>query len=413
MVARAIRDVALHGTRPFGVLARTLTLPPAAYIAAIVVLHAVLVATTVAAVGTLLTANLHYAVVTATGLALVLSYLLCAVALVRTRRHRLAETSTSIALTALAIGFCLSTLEAVFAAVPRSHGVGYTLAARLWFKTYWKPINSLGYRDREHDLATLGDKRTIVIVGDSFVAGHGLTSIDHRFSEVLQERLASGHVVMNIGVNGIDTREEYRRLRALPIEPDIVVLSYFGNDIVEAAEAAGRSMPRIASLTSEMPVVPRVLLERSYLLNYMFWLFPHADMAQYFGHIESSYHDPRSLEIHRADLLRFVAHCRARDIAMVVVLFPYLQDLEGSLVYTDFIEGIFTSEGVPVLRVSDLVRSMPPDQRVVNSNDVHASRSVHRMIGDALFERLKDDAIGRVSVQTAIDDATEHDSPKR
>ena len=42
-------------------------------------------------------------------------------------------------------------LETVFMFIPRSHSADFTLASRLWYARYWKPVNTLGFRDREPD----------------------------------------------------------------------------------------------------------------------------------------------------------------------------------------------------------------------------------------------------------------------
>ena len=47
---------------------------------------------------------------------------------------------------------------------------------------YWKPINSYGYRDIEH--VNLKEKKLPFVVGDSFVAGHGIKNYKDLFSNV-------------------------------------------------------------------------------------------------------------------------------------------------------------------------------------------------------------------------------------
>jgi hypothetical protein len=60
---------------------------------------------------------------------------------------------------------------------------GFTLASRRWEERYWRPINSFGYRDVEHNLTELGNKKVLFVVGDSFVAGHGISQTENRFFE--------------------------------------------------------------------------------------------------------------------------------------------------------------------------------------------------------------------------------------
>ena len=45
---------------------------------------------------------------------------------------------------------------------------------------------------------------------------------DKRMSNLLQERIGPACRVYNLGWNGADTREEYHRLLAHPLKPDVV-----------------------------------------------------------------------------------------------------------------------------------------------------------------------------------------------
>ncbi|MGH7822021.1 MAG: hypothetical protein ACREQ9_19845, partial [Candidatus Binatia bacterium] len=73
-----------------------------------------------------------------------------------------------------ALGCAFLAAEIVFSFVPRSNGNANALAMRKWMAEYWKPINRLGFRDADVAVADLEHKRKILVVGDSFVAGHGV-----------------------------------------------------------------------------------------------------------------------------------------------------------------------------------------------------------------------------------------------
>src|SRR6185436_234575 len=82
------------------------------------------------------------------------------------------------------VALVLLAVEGVFSMVERSHAVGYTLAARLWFARHWStPNNSLGYRDVEHPD---DGRKKLFVLGDSFVAGVGIADARERFSDLLQ-----------------------------------------------------------------------------------------------------------------------------------------------------------------------------------------------------------------------------------
>ena len=73
--------------------------------------------------------------------------------------------------------------------VPKSYGKGdpANLSERLWFAKYWK-ANQLGYRDLELADKNFEGKYKIVILGDSYVAGHGIKNPEDRFSNILSCR---------------------------------------------------------------------------------------------------------------------------------------------------------------------------------------------------------------------------------
>jgi GDSL-like Lipase/Acylhydrolase family len=83
--------------------------------------------------------------------------------------------------------------------------------------------NSLGLRDVE--LSASGKPR-VLFVGDSFVWGNDVEA-DERFTDLLRKRLP-GHDIVNAGVSGYGTDQEYLWLQRLwdRIKPQVVVLMF-------------------------------------------------------------------------------------------------------------------------------------------------------------------------------------------
>lgn len=96
--------------------------------------------------------------------------------------------------------------------------------------------NSMGMRDREYDL-TRKDYRRVLLLGDSFTFGLGQNAED-LFDEKL-ERLLNGsgkkYFVLNAGVAGWGTLQEvtYARDHFEIFKPDIIIITFFGNDPVD------------------------------------------------------------------------------------------------------------------------------------------------------------------------------------
>lgn len=98
-------------------------------------------------------------------------------------------------------------------------------------------INSLGMRDKEYAVEKPPGVTRIAILGDSFTFGNGVPE-EATFAKVLEASLNASrdgttYEVMNFGVKGYDTVQELATLRevALPLEPDLIVVAYYLNDV--------------------------------------------------------------------------------------------------------------------------------------------------------------------------------------
>jgi hypothetical protein len=100
----------------------------------------------------------------------------------------------------------------------------------------WFQINSRGLRaDVDHPYEKPEGTKRIVTLGDSFTIGYEVEE-EQCFSRVMERELrALGHdvEVLNAGVSGFSTAEEclYLERELLKYEPDVVVVSFYTNDI--------------------------------------------------------------------------------------------------------------------------------------------------------------------------------------
>jgi lysophospholipase L1-like esterase len=257
-------------------------------------------------------------------------------------------------------------LESVFMFVPRSHGVGYTLGSELWFSKYWKPINSLGYRDNEPEP---GKDSLILFVGDSFTEGHGLKNVNDRFSDIVREELKKGAIrfsIANIGKNGLDSRGEFDTMmyfiNKTKKTPGKIVLQYFGNDIEKAAMSGGKDFKGFTPYEN-LSSVMTPFIKGSYLINYFYWTFPQQDVKPYIEFLTSSYNDTAIFSRHENDLNLFVDYANRNSAELIVIVFPFMKDTEMS-------------------------KDLPLQDRVVNNNDGHASKKVNRMIANEILKNI-------------------------
>ncbi len=98
--------------------------------------------------------------------------------------------------------------------------------------------NSLGIRDKELPLEKDSNTVRILALGDSYVWGDGLKE-DELITVKIEEQLNREHLkkieVINAGIGGINTKDEYNQLiRLYPVyNPDLVILFFFTNDVLE------------------------------------------------------------------------------------------------------------------------------------------------------------------------------------
>lgn len=282
-------------------------------------------------------------------------------------------------------------LEIAFMFVAQSHEGDLTKASNIWFERYWPPINAAGYRDGEHT-DTLGKKKVLVI-GDSFTAGHGIKNVADRYANVLAQKLGTQQVeVYNLGISGSDTRDEYARFEKSGLKPDVLVLQYFPNDI---EKAAGENGLRPVGLRpyGDVPGLLGTVFRHSYLFNYLYWQFPHASGAVITDYTQKAYADSATIQSHLRDLGQFVAIRDKYHIPMYVVLFPFSHNLEKTTEYVRPVVAFFRSHNVPVINVGDLITDIKPDDRIVGRNDYHASPLVNRRVGEALYRRMQADRV--------------------
>lgn len=309
----------------------------------------------------------------------------------RSNRH-----SRRVGAITLGFGIALLTTELWFALFfVESDGFRFTIAARRWFQRHWHPTNSLGFRDVEHSPASLVGQRIALVVGDSFVAGHGVEDAHDRFPDRLGQRLGPAWTVIQIAKPGWHTEDESAALASHPLppplRPDVVVLAWYVNDIEGASNALGKARPTLVA----PPVWPlRRLVETSHLANFVYWRLYRVrftDMGQsYFDHLVACYADDRIRERH-ADSLRGLARtARERggpQVKVIAVLFPMLSDVDRTRDFTAWAARILEDTGADVLDLSPALAGRDPNTLVVSAIDRHPNQRLHDEVAARLWER--------------------------
>lgn len=294
------------------------------------------------------------------------------------------------ALALLALFGVLLLLELVFKLFfAQSDGFRYTLASRNWYDRYWQE-NSLGYRDVEWTPDRLAGKTKVMVVGDSFVAGSGIANPADRFADRLGRLLGEDYAVLNVASPGWDTIDEVQAILDYPYRPDILILSYYVNDIEGVAYASGAQRPQVRQ---DPPGWLKPLVEHSYAANFLYWrlvrLGPQAWADIYWNDwLKKIGSDPDIRWRHRQELETIIQGAAAERVPLYVVMFPNLAAMEDSRPLLQPALDLFMEHNIPVLDVGQLLAGRDPAAITVNAMDAHPNEAVNAEVAEHLYRLI-------------------------
>ncbi|MCP4688314.1 MAG: SGNH/GDSL hydrolase family protein, partial [Desulfobacterales bacterium] len=201
-------------------------------------------------------------------------------------------------------------------------------------------INSRGLRGPEFEIEKREGVRRIIVLGDSFAFGHGVKD-NETFPAQLHDLLNKGpgrpgFEVLNAGVNGYNTRQELIWLlhRGAPLEPDLVILTFFHNDlgnrfefILKDGALASRHHPGsvpmpgfIKTFLRENSVLYWIVAERLAFIRARLDARPGIKSADH----SFSTMDPEGWEVCKEAMKRLHHACRTRGVQTLFLIHPEL-----------------------------------------------------------------------------------------
>ncbi|MDG1049357.1 MAG: hypothetical protein P8M11_06095 [Planctomycetota bacterium] len=294
---------------------------------------------------------------------------------------RTAAVGASLSLWTFGLGYLAA--ECWFVGVhDQSDGYAQTLAGKRWFWRHWKPINTLGYRDREHDFS---GKSPLLVVGDSFVAGHGTKDIDDRMASVLQRNLGDDWEVAIIAQNGWNPVQEIEALRAFPATPARILVSYYINDIESAAMAQGNPRPKLR--LRYPPEQVRWLVEKSHFANWFYWRVVRGRFGTvYWDWLKDAYDDEATLEHHGQELQGFLDYAAETGAEIAFIVWPNLDYIEDSRAYTARVTSMLTARGALAIDLGEHFRGRDERTLVVNPMDGHPNPKTQAEVINLLLD---------------------------
>ncbi len=173
--------------------------------------------------------------------------------------------------------------------------------------------------------------------------------------------------------------------------PEIVVFQYYGNDIEGDATAIGYHRQPIIGY-SDLSTFSTYLVRASYLLNYFYWRKARPYLSHYHEYLVNAYSTDEIMQQHLSSLKELKDLVNEAGAQMYFLGIPFLQDVDLSeQLYLNKLNSLFedSERNSYVIDLSAAIRSIPTKDRVVNSNDPHASIMVHQLIAQELNKSIK------------------------
>lgn len=244
--------------------------------------------------------------------------------------------------------------------------------------------NSLGFRDNEIDTTNEKIKR-IIFIGDSFTFGWGVPS-DKTYTSVLEKKLNmlnNEYDVINMGVGNYNSimEDELFKLKGLQLNPKIVVLMYFINDVERTLQ--------IHELKSK-------IFGNSYLIAFLFDKFQKIKLItnknyNWKSYYHKIYSDKQAVMENKSSLEEVINICKQRNIKLLFVNIPELHELKNYSFTeaTEYIKNIANDNNIPFLDLLEYIRDEKPSKIWVSDEDSHANAYANNIFANAIFEKLR------------------------
>ena len=290
---------------------------------------------------------------------------------------------------ALGLLMVLLVCEAGFLFVAQSNQNNRTLASKVWFARHWK-LNKWGYRDAGMEEKMKSSEKKLLLLGDSFTSGHGIENPDDRFGELLDVQL-EGWQVMNLGMNGSEPDNELKRLEEWKGGGDLLVLVWFVNDIHEAAAQEWQSWEEYSNAPLTYLQRCRVSpLQGSYLYSYLYWLRPPVPEKSYRTFLEEAFAKEEVVNQHRYQLNSIFNAAKSREMRVAAVLFPFMEDVEGSEFAVRPVREFLAEDSIPTLDLRPVLLEKGPEDGRVNPSDPHPNEAVQLLVAEELERFLRE-----------------------
>ena len=326
-------------------------------------------------------------------------------------QHRWTRSFQNVALIAGSLIFFLLMIELVgrvFGLLPtpeRMHQFSPTKGYEL--RPGHENINSHGMRDREYPVAKPRHTFRILAIGDSFTYGQGVAQAEtyaKRLEAMLNERLGDRGIhfeVLNAGVRGYNTHQEMIHLQeiGLQFDPDLILVGFVLND----AELGHLGLKDVRSglwLIRVKEWMKHNMVSYRFLRNQVKRL-----IERFKGRGGSSVAPLRlaakrkpspGWDLCRKSLKSIAAIAKVRNIPAMLVIFPYLYDLDDTYPFKGEHALVAKSGRESGMKVLDLLpefMGLEPSALWVSPTDGHPNATGHLIAAEEIYKAMLSQAL--------------------
>ncbi len=271
---------------------------------------------------------------------------------------------------------------------------GFTSMNYYWYTNfYWNSKNSLGYRDYEPTPDDPANPlRRVAIVGDSFAVGHGMNNIDLTFPQLLEQQLGGGWDVNLIAESGWDSDVEQYWLDQYPYQPEIVVLSYYLNDI-DYLLTTPENNPDANFTFIENPILASFIRDWFFVPNYIYYNLLQFTSGQrnsnFVNDLVDAHMDDTIWSQQAAQLESLINYTNTNNQRLIVLVWPNLAGIDVSAPAVNRVSEFFTERGVQVVNMSEPLRPYTVTETIVNRFDTHPGPLAQQLAADALYAAIQ------------------------
>lgn len=251
-----------------------------------------------------------------------------------------------------------------------------------WEKRHYQ-FNNYHWRDNvDYQLSKPNGSVRVTFMGDSFTAGHGIKNVDQRFTNIVRKNHPDWEV-HTLASNGFETDDIFETLQQsskIGYETDLIVLVYNLNDISWLSPEAQTIYSRIFSFNEQLSYLER----ESYFINTMTFRWKainDPDIRNYYHFVQNTY-DGQLWHRQTQLLQRISRHLREKNVQLMAVTFPFLDDLEDYKFgwVHDELGKFWNSEGVAHLDLLPAFSLHAGESLVVNPYDAHPNEYAHGLV---------------------------------